>query len=366
MIPNGIQRNTKYKKKMWTKEEDDQLVKLVNEHGTSNWVIIAQFMENRTGKQCRERWLNRHNPGIKNTQWTEEEDRILIEKQKEFGNSWVKIAAFIEGRSSDMIKTRFSWLKHKNSNSKYQMQYKTTPPIQNEAQTTQNQQNLIPQQPTDSSFVMQSTPQLSPLAPSPQSFYPYQSSLHSDAFSPLSPQMPSPLSPKGIQTLPHYQNIPSLPSVPVIDTPPPPPQQQPQLQINTPPIIQQTPISHQNQPSNETLQTNTVSMFQNVISTQPPPLQQQQQQMQQQSNETNEHNEHKKSGACCCNLPSIHEAFPTGEKYGSCYQPNSIFNRTIFNQNMTSEQREADDNPLFSHNDSVFEKRPSNCFWRKI
>ena len=43
-------------------------------------------MGDRTGKQCRERYMNHLQGGIKKGDWTPEEDRIIIEQQKLLGN----------------------------------------------------------------------------------------------------------------------------------------------------------------------------------------------------------------------------------------------------------------------------------------
>jgi hypothetical protein len=48
----------------WSYEEDQLLILKVNEFGTQNWVIIARFLNGRLGRQCRERWHNVLNPNI--------------------------------------------------------------------------------------------------------------------------------------------------------------------------------------------------------------------------------------------------------------------------------------------------------------
>lgn len=45
-----------YHKGPWTTHEDDLLVKLVIQYGPKNWTVIARFISNRKGKQCRERY----------------------------------------------------------------------------------------------------------------------------------------------------------------------------------------------------------------------------------------------------------------------------------------------------------------------
>ena len=53
----------------WTAEEDDLVRGLVAAHGTKKWSLIAQNLEGRLGKQCRERWYNHLDPAIKRTPW---------------------------------------------------------------------------------------------------------------------------------------------------------------------------------------------------------------------------------------------------------------------------------------------------------
>lgn len=49
----------------WTQEEHDRLAYLVTKWGSEkNWAKVAEEMPGRTGKQCRERWLNHMKPGI--------------------------------------------------------------------------------------------------------------------------------------------------------------------------------------------------------------------------------------------------------------------------------------------------------------
>lgn len=49
---------------LFRKEEDERIKKLVGIFGTSHWNIIAQFMEGRTAKQCRDRYTNYLKPGV--------------------------------------------------------------------------------------------------------------------------------------------------------------------------------------------------------------------------------------------------------------------------------------------------------------
>jgi len=46
----------------------------------------------RSGKQCRERWVNHLQPDIRKEVWTTEEEELLVHAHSTFGNRWSAIA----------------------------------------------------------------------------------------------------------------------------------------------------------------------------------------------------------------------------------------------------------------------------------
>ncbi|MED6197414.1 hypothetical protein PIB30_056296 [Stylosanthes scabra] len=91
----------------WAEEEDRNLIELVKQYGERKWAQIAEKLDGRSGKQCRERWNNHLRPDIKKTSWSEEEERMLVERHAKVGNRWAVIAKCIPGRTeNDYIRSK--------------------------------------------------------------------------------------------------------------------------------------------------------------------------------------------------------------------------------------------------------------------
>lgn len=94
-------------KHKWTREEDEVLIRLVACIGKS-WSKIGEHFQQRTGAQCRERYVNFLDPSIKRDTWQGEEDAKLLDAVKLLGtNKWSQVSKRIAGRSARQARRRY-------------------------------------------------------------------------------------------------------------------------------------------------------------------------------------------------------------------------------------------------------------------
>lgn len=72
-----------------------------------DWEAVSDELGTRKPKECKKRWNNSLNPTLKKGKWTPEEDEMLINLFKEFGSSWQKISLAIPGRTDDQCAKRY-------------------------------------------------------------------------------------------------------------------------------------------------------------------------------------------------------------------------------------------------------------------
>lgn len=93
------------KKGPWTPEEDIMLVSYVQEHGPGNWRSVPTNTGlRRCSKSCRLRWTNYLRPGIRRGEFTDDEEKMIIQLQALLGNKWAAIASYLPERTDNDIK----------------------------------------------------------------------------------------------------------------------------------------------------------------------------------------------------------------------------------------------------------------------
>ncbi|OHT01280.1 Myb-like DNA-binding domain containing protein [Tritrichomonas foetus] len=131
----------------FTSDEDILLTSLVTKFGEDNWALISRHMINRSIRQCRERWRNYLSPNVRTDPFSPEEDAVLVEKVRVFGNRWRFISKFFYGRSDIAVKNRWQHLRHKKEQADFKKaicsQVKLIHFDHNYSQQTINHQNNV-------------------------------------------------------------------------------------------------------------------------------------------------------------------------------------------------------------------------------
>jgi hypothetical protein len=99
---------TKKSRQSFRHDEDIVLTDLVHAFGEHNWQVIAAHMNDRSARQCRDRWKFYLCPSVNRSPWTSEEDRLLLTKYREIGGKWSKLCEYFRNRSLNNVKNRWN------------------------------------------------------------------------------------------------------------------------------------------------------------------------------------------------------------------------------------------------------------------
>lgn len=97
--------NGSLRKGCWSAAEDEALKRSVIEFG-HDWAKISTIVGHRSGDQCSKRWKEVLDPTIKRGAWTRDEDEQLLTLYYDLGTSWNKIAARLDGRRALSCRNR--------------------------------------------------------------------------------------------------------------------------------------------------------------------------------------------------------------------------------------------------------------------
>ena len=92
----------------WTAAQDQQLALEVQLNGLK-WTCIR--VDNKSARQCRERWVNYLSPQIKRHPWHADDDNLLAFLVAIYGSRWCRILPFFSQRSYAQVKQRATILK---------------------------------------------------------------------------------------------------------------------------------------------------------------------------------------------------------------------------------------------------------------
>nr|UEK51571.1 HOX-like protein 6 [Parasacculina yatsui] len=94
---------------IWRNTEDEILKAAVMKYGKNQWSRIASLLHRKSAKQCKARWFEWLDPGIKKTEWSRDEDEKLLHLAKLMPTQWRTIAPII-GRTAAQCLERYEYL----------------------------------------------------------------------------------------------------------------------------------------------------------------------------------------------------------------------------------------------------------------
>ncbi|KAG9534440.1 hypothetical protein KCU79_g22163, partial [Aureobasidium melanogenum] len=89
--------------------EDEILKAAVSKYGLQQWARVSSLLARKTPKQCKARWSEWLDPGIRKIEWTKDEDEKLLHLAKLMPTQWRTIAPIV-GRTATQCLERYQKL----------------------------------------------------------------------------------------------------------------------------------------------------------------------------------------------------------------------------------------------------------------
>ncbi|KAI1615115.1 pre-mRNA-splicing factor cef1 [Exophiala viscosa] len=94
---------------VWTNIEDEILKAAISKYGLNQWARVSSLLARKTPKQCKARWTEWLDPGIRKIEWSKEEDEKLLHLAKLMPTQWRTIAPIV-GRTATQCLERYQRL----------------------------------------------------------------------------------------------------------------------------------------------------------------------------------------------------------------------------------------------------------------
>ena len=94
---------------VWSNIEDEILKASVSKYGLQQWARVSSLLARKTPKQCKARWSEWLDPGIRKIEWSKEEDEKLLHLAKLMPTQWRTIAPLV-GRTATQCLERYQRL----------------------------------------------------------------------------------------------------------------------------------------------------------------------------------------------------------------------------------------------------------------